>query len=183
MRERTKTTRYARGSLFHPFLDGNGRLGRMLVPIFLYEKKLLSSPMFYMSAFLESHREIYYERLKAISRDHDWNGWISFFLTAIAEQATMNSEKAQKVLALYNRMKERIPEITRTHFSVKAIDSLFFQPIFHSPGFVKRSGIPRPSAARILNLLKEQGILLVLREGVGRRATIFSFQALLEITG
>ena len=173
----------AQFELIHPFLDGNGRLGRMLVPLFLFEKGLLSSPMFYMSAYLETNRELYYERLKAISRDGDWNGWIAFFLTAVAEQAVANIDKAQKVLALYNRMKGIIPEVARTQFSVRAIDSLFDRPIFLSSGFVSRSGIPKASAARILTLLKEKKILTVVREGVGRRATIFSFQELLEIIG
>jgi Fic family protein len=173
----------AQFELIHPFLDGNGRLGRMLVPLFLYEKGLLSSPMFYMSAYLETNRELYYERLKAISRDGDWNGWIDFFLTAVAEQAVVNTEKARKVFALHNRMKEIIPDVTRTQFSVRAIDTLFDRPIFLSSGFVRRSGIPKASAARILTILKNKGILTVLREGIGRRATIFSFQELLEITG
>jgi Fic family protein len=66
--------------LLHPFLDGNGRVGRMLVPLFLCERKLLSSPVFYISAFLERYRNDYYGRLRRISELGDWQGWIRFFL-------------------------------------------------------------------------------------------------------
>lgn len=65
--------------IIHPFLDGNGRVGRMLIPLFLYEKKVLSSPMFYISAFLEAYRSEYYSRLNAVSSKNDWTGWIIFF--------------------------------------------------------------------------------------------------------
>jgi len=63
----------------HPFLDGNGRLGRLVVPLFLVEKKLLTSPNFYISAYFEQHRDEYYERLRGVSRDGDWTGWCEFF--------------------------------------------------------------------------------------------------------
>ena len=71
----------------HPFLDGNGRIGRMLIPLFLFEKKLLREPMFYISAYLEANRDEYYDRLLAVSRDGDWTGWCAFFLGAIQQQA------------------------------------------------------------------------------------------------
>src|ERR1700754_3533735 len=70
----------------HPFLDGNGRLGRMLVPLFLFERKLLHVPMFYLSEHLESNRQLYYDKLLAVSREDDWTGWCEFFLTALKEQ-------------------------------------------------------------------------------------------------
>ena len=74
----------------HPFLDGNGRLGRMLIPLFLYQAKLIKQPMFYISAYLESHRDEYYERLLAVSRDNDWSGWCAFFLNVVQIQAEEN---------------------------------------------------------------------------------------------
>ena len=68
---------HAEFEAIHPFLDGNGRLGRLVVPLFLVEKKLLSSPNFYISAFLERRRSEYYDRLLAVSKDDDWTGWCS----------------------------------------------------------------------------------------------------------
>src|SRR4030042_1620362 len=96
----------AQFELIHPFLDGNGRIGRILIPVFLFEKGLLSSPMFYLSSYLEEHRDEYYERLLAISRRNDWNGWIRFFLTAVRDQAGINAEKTRSITALYDRMKD-----------------------------------------------------------------------------
>ena len=84
----------------HPFLDGNGRLGRMLIPLFLYQAKLIKQPMFYISVYLESHRDEYYERLLAVSRDNDWSGWCAFFLNVIRIQAEENLAKAQAILDL-----------------------------------------------------------------------------------
>ncbi|HET6383401.1 MAG TPA: Fic family protein [Armatimonadota bacterium] len=69
---------HAEFEAIHPFLDGNGRMGRLLVPLFLVDKKLMSSPNFYISAYMESHRDEYYDRLLAVSRDDDWTGWCFF---------------------------------------------------------------------------------------------------------
>ena len=76
---------HAQFELLHPFKDGNGRIGRILIPLFLYQKRALSQPMFYLSEYLENHREEYYQRLKGISVDGDWDGWIAFFLRATAQ--------------------------------------------------------------------------------------------------
>ena len=71
----------------HPFLDGNGRLGQLIIPLFLKSKGLLSPPNFYLSEYLESHRDEYDDGLLAVSRDGDWTGWCGFFLRAIIKQA------------------------------------------------------------------------------------------------
>jgi len=172
----------AQFELIHPFLDGNGRIGRMLVPLFLFEKGILSSPMFYVSAYFEEHREVYYERLQAVSREDDWNGWIQFFLTAVVEQAQVNTGKAGAILALYQRMKTAIPEVTRSQYAIQAIDALFDRPIFTSTDFIVRAGIPDDSARRILKTLKDGGFVADLRPGKGRRAGVLVFPDLIEIT-
>ena len=77
----------------HPFLDGNGRIGRILIPLFLYDRKLLHAPMFYLSEYLEANRQQYYDGLLAVSRDDDWTGWCVFFLRAIQKQAAENETK------------------------------------------------------------------------------------------
>ena len=81
---------HAEFEAIHPFLVGNGRLGRLLVPLFLNSKGLLARPNFYMSEFLERHRKKYYARLLAISRDDDWTGWVAFFLKGLIEQVAAN---------------------------------------------------------------------------------------------
>lgn len=172
----------AQFELIHPFLDGNGRIGRMLVPLFLFEKNILSSPMFYLSAYLESNRAQYYQALNAISEQDDWNGWIRFFLTAVIEQAKENIKKARAILTLYEKMKQEVPAVTRSQYAVQAIDSLFRRPIFRTTDFITDSKIPKFTAFRILNELERKGILNVLRESKGRRAAILMFNELIEIT-
>ncbi|MBW1997696.1 MAG: Fic family protein [Deltaproteobacteria bacterium] len=172
----------AQFELIHPLLDGNGRIGRMLVPLFLYEKKVLSQPMFYISAYLERNRERYYFSLNAVSEEGDWKGWIRFFLTAVAEQARENTRKARAILELYEEMKQKVPAITRSQYAIQAIDALFDRPLFQSGDFIGRSRIPRHSAFRILDEFKKAGIISMLREGKGRRAAILAFHRVLEIT-
>jgi Fic family protein len=172
----------AQFELIHPFLDGNGRMGRMLVPLFLYEKGILSSPMFYLSAYFEEHRDEYYASLESISREDDWNGWIRFFLTAIVEQARINTDKTRQILALYERMKRDVPSAIHSQYVIQAIDSLFDRPIFRSTDFISRSRIPRDSAMRIIHALKEIKLIYDLRPGKGRRAAIMIFPELIRIT-
>ena len=86
---------HAQFELLHPFKDGNGRIGRILIPLFLFQKQVLSQPMFYLSEYLEANRDEYYQRLGAISAEGDWDGWIAFFLQAITAQARENSERVR----------------------------------------------------------------------------------------
>lgn len=166
----------------HPFKDGNGRLGRMLVPLYLYKKGVLSSPDFYMSGYLEDHREEYQERLRAVSRDDAWTEWCEFFLQGIVEQSAENERKARAILALYEQVKNQVVEETHSQHAIRAVDFLFQQPIFSAPVFTEHSEIPKPTAARILTLLRDDmGLLHTIREGKGRRAGIYAFGDLLNI--
>jgi Fic family protein len=171
----------AQFELIHPFLDGNGRLGRMLVPIFLFEKGILSSPMFYMSEYLEKNRETYYTKLQALSLENDWNGWISFFLKGLMEQAAANTAKTRKILDLYERMKHRIPEIVRSQYVIQAIDALFDRPVFQSSDFITRSKVPRDSALRILKDLKKNELIRDIRPASGRQAAVVILHELIDI--
>ena len=166
----------------HPFLDGNGRLGRMLIPLFLFERKRLHVPMFYLSDRLEAHRQTYYDRLLAVSRDDDWTGWCEFFLQTLTEQAAKNEAKARQILELYRAKKDWIVETTHSQHAIRALDFLFGQPIFSAPHFIGDAKIPKPTARRILNLCLENGLLVVLEEGRGRRAAVYRFPELLAIT-
>lgn len=172
---------HAEFEALHPFLDGNGRLGRMFVPLFLHQVGTLQKPMFYISAYLEANRDEYYERLLAVSRDGDWTGWCHFFLTAISVQAERNLQKTRDILALYERKKTLITEATHSQHAIKALDFLFTHPIFPSSLFVDRSGIPEPSAKRILRVLRDKDFFRVLQESSGRRPAIFAFKKLLNV--
>ena len=171
---------HAQFELLHPFNDGNGRVGRLLIPLFLFQKRTLASPMFYLSEYLESHREEYYARLRGISQHGDWTGWVEFFLTAIHHQAETNTARVRGILSLYERMKLQISELLRSQHALKVLDTLFDRPIFQSSDFVERSGIPRNTALPFLRKLRESGTLTVLREQSGRRSAILAFAELLN---
>ena len=165
----------------HPFLDGNGRIGRLIVPLYMVAKGLLEAPHFYISGFLDQHRDEYYERLQAVSRDDDWTGWSEFFLTAITEQASVNLSRARSILALYDELKERVVDETRSQYGVRALDWIFGKPVFLSSDFVVNSGIPGPTASRLLRVLRDSGMLDVVREARGRRPALLVFIRLLRV--
>jgi Fic family protein len=174
---------HAQFESIHPFLDGNGRVGRILIPLFLMEKKLISSPVFYISAYIEAHRDIYYEKLNSLPQEKNWESWITFFLGAVIEQARNNAAKATEILNLYDEMKTKVASATRSQFVIQALDAIFTSPIFKSSEFIKSSGIPLRSGLRILRHLEEQGIISVTRKQQGTRPAIMEFTDLLKIVG
>ena len=172
---------HAEFEALHPFLDGNGRLGRMLVPLFLWQCGLISQPMFYISAYFEARREAYYEGLLAVSRDDDWTGWCRFFLEAVRAQAEENLAKARGILDLYEAMKGRVVEVTRSRYAIHILDWIFERPIFNSGSFTANAEVPGRTARRLVAALGDDGILQVMRPGNGRRGAILVFPDLLNI--
>lgn len=176
---------HAQFELIHPFKDGNGRIGRILIPLFLYHKKALSQPMFYLSEYLEGNREEYYERLKAISVGEDWNGWIAFFLQAIVQQSSDNATRVQRIMVLYEDMKIRIQDVTHSQYTVHLLDALFTKPIFQTSDLVRQLnqeyGIHPKTTPTLLRQLREANILLELRPSSGRRPAILCFPELLNV--
>ena len=167
--------------LIHPFKDGNGRVGRLLVPLYLYSRKTLYSPMFYISAYLERHRDEYYDRLKMISRDTDWSGWIMFFLQAVITQAGENADKVRKIINLSEEMKAKIEEVTHSQYSIRLLDAILDKPIFQTSHIVHKTGLAKQTITPLLRQLKNAGILVTLREPSGRRPGILAFPELLNI--
>lgn len=165
----------------HPFMDGNGRLGRMFIPLFLFQRKLLSSPDFYMSGYLETNREEYQERLRAVSRDGDWTGWCVFFLKGICQQAEENQKRAFAILALYEQVKKEVVTKAHSQYAIQAVDFLFKTAVFKSTAFIEGAGMPKPTAKRILSVLREMNLLRTVVEGGGRRAAVYAFSELLNI--
>jgi len=172
---------HAEFEAIHPFLDGNGRMGRLLVPLFMFTKELLSSPSFYISEYLESHRNEYYDGLLAVSRDNDWTGWCAFFLTALTEQALAYQQKIHDLLKLYDERKELIVEATHSQYSGRMLDWIFTRPIFQTTDCVKNSDIPEPAARHILRVLRDRGLLKEMIKARGRRPATLAFTDLLNI--
>ncbi len=174
---------HAQFEIIHPFLDGNGRLGRMIIPLFLYEKKLLSHPEFYISSYLEEHREEYTSHLRALCMEPDaWNRWVQFFLTALDEQARANATKARQILDLYEELKNKVIAITHSQYAIPLLDGMFKQPIFQSNVFFGVAGMPtRPAISSMLNKLRDGGVLKVVRAGSGRRSQVLALADLINL--
>jgi Fic family protein len=176
---------HAQFELLHPFKDGNGRIGRILIPLFLYQKQTLAQPMFYLSEYLEFHREEYYERLRAISADSDWNGWITFFLQAIITQAAQNSARVTAIRTLYEETKHIIHNATHSQYAVHVLDALFNKPIFRTSDLAKylyeRHGIHEKTVLSLLRTIRETGMLSVIKPGSGRRPATLCFQQLVNL--
>lgn len=172
---------HAEFEALHPFLDGNGRLGRILVPLFLWQQGVIRRPMFYISAFLEAHRAEYYEHLLAVSRDGNWTDWCVFFLSAVKEQAEDNLNKAQAILDLYEELKPKVAEWTRSQYGIHALDWFFNRPVFKTPDFIESASIPPATARRLLTRLREETLLREVVPPRGRSPALYTFPRLLNI--
>lgn len=165
----------------HPFNDGNGRIGRLLITLLLWKFDLIHKPHFYVSAFFETHKDEYIELMRNVSRDDDWTSWTAFFLNAIAEQAENNLQTAKRITTLYDEMKEPFREMSGSKWHIAAQDSIFENPVFKNSQLIKRSGMPKHVATRITKLLHEGGLLRELRPASGRRGALYMFEPLMEI--
>ena len=172
---------HAEFEALHPFLDGNGRLGRMFVPLFLWQCGLIGQPMFYISGYFEAHRDEYYEGLLAVSKDDGWTQWCQFFLAAVRTQAEENLAKTRGILALYEDMKGKVASVTRSQYAIYVLDWIFEYPIFNSSNFAAHGDVPERTARRLLNALRDHDVLRVARAGNGRRGSLLVFPSLLNV--
>lgn len=165
----------------HPFEDGNGRIGRMLITLMLWKLGVLSQPNFFVSGYFEAHKEEYVERMRAVSASGDWTGWVVFFLHAMHEQATLNVRTADAIFSLHSEMRERFREVLNSQFHDQALDFVFASPVFRNDRFVDRSGIPATSARLLSRRLVDAGLLRTLQPAAGRRAALYAFDPLLDL--
>lgn len=174
---------HAQFEIIHPFVDGNGRLGRMVVPLFLFEKGILSRPTFYLSSYLEGHRGEYYALLRGLDGPESWNPWVAFFLRALAEQARANIDKAHGILELYERLKREALSLTHSQYAIPLLDHLFRQPIFAPRNLFDHEDMPsKPMVMQLIRRLRAAGILAVLREAKGRRGQILALSELVNLS-
>lgn len=174
---------HAQFEIIHPFDDGNGRLGRMIIPLFLHEKEVLSEPMFYLSGYLEKHRDEYVHHLRRIGEDSDgWQKWMIFFLRAVTEQARENVSTVQSILNLYNELKKEVLELTHSQYAVPILDRLFASPVFRPAVLAGSPGMPtRAHLSHFFATLKERGIVTVHTPGAGRRAEVLLLPSLVNL--
>ena len=143
----------------HPFLDGNGRIGRLLITFMLLEKNLLSQPLLYLSDFFEQYRDEYYRLLLNVSQKGDWKAWLTFFLNGVRQQSEDALSTVQKLLDLQSEYRA-LATARRVPKSVNPlIDYLFANPVISISALSKTWGIPFPTVQRGVDYLIEKGIL------------------------
>lgn len=165
----------------HPFKDGNGRIGRMLIPLMLWKSKAISEPYFYISQYLEARRDEYIDRMREVSASGAWMEWIVFFLEALEAQANQNLQKAEEIQGLYQGMKERFRTELTSQWSTTALDFMFMRPVFRNNVFTAKAGIPPATAHRFTRSLLEAGFLTTVIPASGRRAALYTFEPLLAL--
>ncbi len=174
---------HAEFEALHPFEDGNGRVGRMLIPLMLWQDHVLSAPHFFVADYFDDNREEYIDRLREVSARGDWTGWCFFFLTALKVQADRNIDLVGRIRQHHEEMRIRLRDILRSRWSGDVLDYIFAHPIFRNSRFTREAGIPKPTANSITNLLVEHGILRTIVPPSGRASGLYAFPSLLEILG
>lgn len=164
----------------HPFLDGNGRLGRLLIALLLCEQKALREPMLYLSLYFKTHRQYYYELLNNVRMTGDWEAWLDFFAEAVIVTATQAVETAQQLLDLSNRDRDKISGLGRAATSTLQVHrALMEHPIATSGSLVKKTGITPATVNKALGHLEQLGIVKELT--AQKRNRLFSYAGYIEI--
>ena len=172
---------HAEFEALHPFEDGNGRLGRMLIPLVLYQRRILPKPHFYMSAYLDANRDQYMEALLLISKEQAWTEWCRFFLEGIIEQALENQHKVEKIRNLREFAIAALKKRVRSSYIHEIVDFVFAHPIFLGVFAPEKLGIAKATAWRLVKELCDAGLLKELKKGADGKAGIFVFPELFNI--
>lgn len=163
----------------HPFMDGNGRVGRLMIPIIMYEHEMIPYPYFYISDYFEQHRSEYYDALRLVDREQDWDVWVNFFLIAVKETAIQMQAKVVSMYDLYGQVKEEIVAMN-SQYAQLFLDLLFERPIISVKDIQNR--LEQPSTQTIYNLTKKFETAGIIREITGKkRNQVYAFDALLDI--
>ena len=161
----------------HPFLDGNGRIGRLLITLFLCQRGILTKPLLYLSAFFEHHRQEYYEHLLGVSQRGAWRQWIEFFLRAVVEQSDDAVRRSRRLLDLhrnYSSLEKRLPPTAR-----RLVEFVFMRPVLSANLVQESLGVTFPAAQKAIDALVEEGILVEITGG--RRNKAYAAQEILKI--
>jgi Fic family protein len=143
----------------HPFVDGNGRVGRLLIQLLLQERGLLPQPLLYLSAYFEHHRMEYYDQLLHLSATGDWNAWLRFFLAGVAEQAQDSLRRVRALNALHERYRTTLIEGKASANALRLLDELFETPVVSRSSAARALGITSKGASAVIGRLVDAGIL------------------------
>lgn len=164
----------------HPFLDGNGRIGRLLVTLLLCAQGVLSEPLLYLSLYLKQHRDKYYALLTTVRRDGDWEAWVAFFARGVQETATGAVTTVQQLVHLFQADRERVQALGRGAGSaLRVFDALRERPVSRASAIAQRSGLSLPTVNSALESMQRIGLV---REETGkRRDRLFSYAEYIRI--
>lgn len=164
----------------HPFLDGNGRIGRLLITLLVEHWGLLPSPLLYLSLAFKQHQQEYYHRLSAVRTDGDWEGWITFFLECVKEAADDGVTTAQRLFALLNKDRQRLLKASgATVPAIRLFDALSGQPVVTLAGVMKALKTTKPTASKAISTLLDAKIL---KETTGKqRDRVYAYQGYLRL--
>ncbi|TAH36151.1 MAG: Fic family protein [Alphaproteobacteria bacterium] len=164
----------------HPFLDGNGRLGRLLITFMLCAEGVLKQPLLYLSLYLKTHRQAYYDHLQSVRATGDWEGWIEFFLEGIIHTATQAVTTAKSILDLFERDRVRIETSGQSTTTVLGIfNHLQYHPIVNTTMLRQVTGKALPTVLRALAVLQKLGIV---KEISGRaRNRVFMYAEYIDV--
>jgi Fic family protein len=176
----TATLAHAQFETIHPFLDGNGRVGRLLIALLLYERKVLARPLLYLSLYLKRNQTEYYDRLQAVREKGDWESWVRFFLEGVRSSADESTETTRRILTLREDDRVRLAGEGRTSGNLlRALDHLFAQPVTTPQLLASALGIQYVTANNLIARLVDTGILA---EMTGyRRNRRFSYRKYLDM--
>lgn len=171
---------HAQFETIHPFLDGNGRLGRLLITFLLCAKGVIREPILYLSLYLKANRAAYYELLDRVRAKGDWEVWLEFFLTGVKETSDQAASAARQIVDLFERHQTKIEAIGRPAASVlRVFQHMQRNPIVSIPATAQKIGISAPTVAKSLEHMRQLGIL---REVTGRqRHRLFVYEQYLAI--
>lgn len=165
---------HAQFETIHPFLDGNGRLGRLMLVFFLVARERLPAPLLYLSAHIERNRDRYYAALQAVRETGDPVPWIELFLMSVKTEATDAVDRARQIVGLRNRYIEAAASVG-TNNAVALVDLICENPVVTTRSIENRLGVSRPTALRLLRRMKEQGVLSEKKAGArGQRRYVAS---------
>ncbi|MFZ7304941.1 Fic family protein [Avibacterium avium] len=165
----------------HPFQDGNGRIGRMLITLMLWQAGAISEPYFYISGYFEEHKEEYLALMRQVSENGDWVVWCEFFLQAIANQAHYNLTIAQNISDLYEKMKPIFSETLSSKWAMTVLDFVFTYPVFRGNQLSEKTEISPASANRFVRTLHDKGLLMLKEESAGRKSALYSFEPMMNL--
>ncbi|SYZ71942.1 conserved hypothetical protein [Candidatus Zixiibacteriota bacterium] len=163
----------------HPFEDGNGRIGRLLIPLLLFHKKKLTLPIIYLSGYFEAHRDVYIAALHEVDKRQEYTEWLSIFLKAVTDQARVTQQLMERIFSLHDGLRSEFEKL-KSPYIIPVIETMFRYPVFTIPRLIEETGATRITCMTLLGSLKKANYVQELPNRSGRYK-LFAFTKLLEI--